>query len=214
MGGQLRAGGAGTTRDTLLAAAYAVIRRDGFKGASLDDILAGAGLTKGALYHHFSSKQALGYAVLAEIIEPYVLDFWLSPLALCDDPIDCMHSVIGQACEEIDGEELALGCPLNNLAQEMSPVDEVFRTGIDRIYRLWREGIADALRTGMRKGHVRADIDADRAATFIVAAVEGSIGLAKNAQDPEILRHCCAGLAQFLDGLRQGDRPMPVEGRG
>ena len=44
----------------------------GFQSASLDTILASAGVTKGALYYHFNSKEALGYAVVEEIIAPDV----------------------------------------------------------------------------------------------------------------------------------------------
>src|SRR5271156_2611915 len=55
------------TRERLLQAASREIYRSGFQSASLDTILAVAGVTKGALYYHFDSKEALGYAVVDEI---------------------------------------------------------------------------------------------------------------------------------------------------
>ena len=48
------------TRERLLQAASREIYRSGFQSASLDTILAVAGVTKGALYYHFDNKEALG----------------------------------------------------------------------------------------------------------------------------------------------------------
>jgi AcrR family transcriptional regulator len=53
------------TRERLVTAAFEEIHRHGYQGAALDTILANAGVTKGALYHHFSSKRDLFAAVFA-----------------------------------------------------------------------------------------------------------------------------------------------------
>ena len=68
------------TRERLLQAASREIYRSGFQSASLDTILAVAGVTKGALYYHFKSKEALGYAVVDEVIAPDVHGKWVRPL--------------------------------------------------------------------------------------------------------------------------------------
>jgi AcrR family transcriptional regulator len=54
------------TRNAILDAAAAVFDEFGFNGASLSDILAKAGVTKGALYFHFSSKEDLAHALVTE----------------------------------------------------------------------------------------------------------------------------------------------------
>ena len=68
------------TRERLLQAASREIYRSGFQSASLDTILASAGVTKGALYYHFKNKEALGYAVVEEVISPDVRGTWVRPL--------------------------------------------------------------------------------------------------------------------------------------
>src|SRR5205807_6655839 len=65
------------TRERLLQAASREIYRSGFQSASLDTILASAGVTKGALYYHFKSKEALGYTVVEEVIAPDVHGKWV-----------------------------------------------------------------------------------------------------------------------------------------
>ena len=189
------------TRQSLLHAAYQEIYRSGFQAASLDNILSKAGVTKGALYHHFGSKQELGYAVVDELIREHVLDRWERSLESAENPIDGLLAVLrkGPPTPFVDQR---LGCPLNNLAQEMSPLDEGFRKRLESVFRTWREGIAKALRRGQERGQVRSDADPFESADFFIATLEGSISLAKNAQDRSVFDNCKAGLARYLESLR------------
>src|ERR1700744_3575258 len=75
------------TRERLLQAAFREVYRSGFQSAGLDAILSAAGVTKGALYYHFGSKEALGYAIVEEIIAPDNREQWLRPLRNCKDPV-------------------------------------------------------------------------------------------------------------------------------
>lgn len=190
------------TRRQILEAAYQEIYRHGYQGMRLDDVIAATGLTKGALYHHFPNKQALGYAVVDEIIRGFVHQLWLEPLAASADPLATMIDFLGSLDTVLGGQIVTLGCPMNNLAQEMSPLDEGFRTRLDNVYQEWRGGIRDALERARRDRRIRADIDCDRAATFVLAALSGCIGVAKNAQSREQLRICGAGLVDYLRSLQ------------
>ena len=190
------------TRENLIQAAYWEMYRHGFRSASIDRILAGAGVTKGALYHHFPSKAALGYAVVDEVIGELIYRIWIQPLESADSPIDALLAS-RQAMEGgLSSVACQLGCPLNNLAQEMSPIDEGFRQRLNGIFQLWRESIAKALRQGQQQDQVRSDVDPNKSAAFIIAAVEGGIGMAKNAQNPEPWEACAEGLQQYVEGLR------------
>src|SRR5271166_2002071 len=82
------------TRECLLQAASREIYRSGFQSASLDTILAAAGVTKGALYYHFDSKEALGYSVVEEVIDPDVRGKWVRPLQSGKDPIDALIGAV------------------------------------------------------------------------------------------------------------------------
>ena len=98
--------------------------------------------------------------------------------------------------------DFEFGCPLNNLAQEMSTVDAEFHRRIAALYRRWESGVASALARGQKQALVRKDVDVDDAATFVVASIEGAYGLAKNRKDRQPLRACVAGLTRYLDVLR------------
>jgi TetR/AcrR family transcriptional repressor of nem operon len=188
------------TRKQLLKAAFDEIHLSGFRSADMDAILGQAGVTKGALYHHFESKEALGYAVVDEIIADMTHDRWLHPLRNATNPLDTLVGIV--QATSMKPQDCQRGCPLNNLAQEMSPIDEGFRIRTAKLFKHWRHAIARALRTGQKQGAVRTNVDPNEAATFFIAAYEGYFSLAKNSQDARVLRSGLKNLIAFLEGLR------------
>ena len=75
-----------------MQAAFMEIHKHGYQGMRIDQVLSITGLKKGALYHHFSSKQALGYAVLEECIQQRISQLWIVPLTSLADPLEGIHS--------------------------------------------------------------------------------------------------------------------------
>jgi TetR/AcrR family transcriptional repressor of nem operon len=202
------------TREKLLRAAFEEIYRRGFQAASLDSILAKAGVTKGALYHHFPTKAALGYAVVEEVVTELLLERWLGVLdSQPGDPVTALQRTLRHRAAALTAGEIELGCPLNNLAQEMSPLDERFRRCVNATFDAWREGFAQVLARGQAEGTVRRDVDAGQVAAFVVAAVEGSYGLAKNARSGPMVRANLDLLATFLDSLRTAPKPRAAAAR-
>ena len=188
------------TRERLLQAAFREVYRSGFQSASLDAILAAAGVTKGALYHHFDGKEALGYAIVDEIIAPDVRGQWLRPLQRGMDPIDALIGIVQGI--SVRPEDVRGGCPLNNLNQEMSPLDAGFRKRLAILFRAWREGIAAALREGQIHGKVRREVEPSETAAFLIAMVEGYASLAKNAQDAKVMKAGIRNIVGWLRSLR------------
>ena len=196
------------TRDKLLKAAFEEIYRRGFQAASLDTILAKAGVSKGALYHHFPDKASLGYAVVDEVVKGLLLERWGVLEPPTGDPVTALQRVLRRRAASLTPHEVELGCPLNNLAQEMSPLDQRFRRGINATFDIWRDAVAKDLERGQAQGTVRRDVDAQKVAAFVVASIEGSFGLAKGAQSAAMLRSNLELLGSFLESLR------PVEKKG
>src|SRR5262245_17166568 len=148
-----------TTRQRILRIAFEEFYRYGYQGGSLNRIVEQSGLTKGALFHHFAGKQELGYAVVDEVIWPQFMSTWIDPLENSTDPIADLKRILRQM--ETHGPpvgSLLQGCPVNNLAQEMSPLDEGFRTRLETIYSAWRRALQTALTRGIRAGTVRKGI--------------------------------------------------------
>ena len=105
------------TRERLLEAAFGEIYAHGYTAASMDRIVERAGVTKGALYHHFGSKKELAQSVIGGTIRAMVVDSFLEPLAKADNAIDGIQACLNAKLECLTPEQVACGCPLNNLAQ-------------------------------------------------------------------------------------------------
>jgi TetR/AcrR family transcriptional regulator, transcriptional repressor for nem operon len=188
------------TRERLLQAAFREVHRSGFQSASIDTILAAANATKGALYYHFESKEALGYAIVEEKIAKLTHDNWLRPMLSDGEAIDILIGVVRRIPAR--PRDVRESCPLLNLSQEMSPLDEQFRMRLERIFLDWQEGIARLLRRGQAEGTVRRDLNPNEAASFLIATVEGYATLAKNAQDAKVWKAGIRNIVGWLKSLQ------------
>ncbi|MEE9346467.1 MAG: TetR/AcrR family transcriptional regulator [Methylococcales bacterium] len=192
------------TRLKILNAAFKELHKHGYQGMRIDQVLKNTDLKKGALYYHFSSKQELGYAVLEEQIQKNMHKLWIEPLNNFTDPLEAIHSVF-VARDHWSNEFFNLGCPLNNLAQEMSPIDEGFRQRIETIFQNWQTAISDVLKKGQQQGIVDNSINTDDCACFILTSMEGALGMTKNHQSKEVFYSCGRELKRYLDTLRSED---------
>jgi AcrR family transcriptional regulator len=190
------------TRDKILDAAFSEIHRYGFQAASISSILANTGLTKGALYHYFPAKHDLGLAVVDEIILAGMQAMVFDPLRDSDDPLETLLNIIERKGETADVESVRLGCPLNNLMQEMSPLDDEFKNRILAVLQLWQDTTADALRRAQGQGRIGGEVDCNAVALFIVSSWEGCVGVTKNMQSVQAYRVCMGQLRDYVLGLQ------------
>jgi TetR/AcrR family transcriptional repressor of nem operon len=189
--------GAGT-KEQILQAACRLIHRHGFHNTSLDQILRESGVGKGNFYYHFKSKDELGYAVLDR------LALWTSEYIGRE-----IFRGDGKPVEEIFGlfdlivamqRETGCvgGCPLGNLALEMSDVHDGFRRRIGGIVDSYRGYIADALARAQARGELAQNVQLDRLAEFIFAGIEGAILVTKVHKDVTVLEGCLDELKKHL----------------
>ncbi|MDD5328757.1 MAG: TetR family transcriptional regulator C-terminal domain-containing protein [Sulfuricella sp.] len=189
------------TRRQILDAAFCEIHRCGFQAASIANILADTKLTKGALYHHFPTKQALGLAVIDEVIGERLDGLIFKPLRESERPVETLLEIIATIDDWRPANFIDLGCPLNNLMQEMSPLDEAFKHRLNAVLTIWKDTLENALRRGQAQGTVRPEVDCKAVALFVVSAWEGCIGIAKNLQSPEAFSLCMRQLHDYVRGM-------------
>jgi TetR/AcrR family transcriptional repressor of nem operon len=192
------------TRQQILQAAFQAVYEHGLSATSLDAVLARTGVTKGALYHHFDGKQALGCALIDEVLAPRIRETWIEPLQGEHDPIGALQRLLREQGREPSPQQLRYGCPLNNMAQELSALDERLRSRVESILQCWVDAVRDALRAGQADGKVRPDADARQVATFVVGAIEGALSLGKASREARVIRAAFGELASYLETLRPG----------
>ncbi|GEM_PF-2035398 len=168
----------------------------------MNTILSNIKLTKGAFYHHYPNKTELGYDVTNNIIFDYINNQWIKPLAQHENPINGIQAIVRKLTKEITKEQLENGCPLNNLTQEMSSLDEGFRVRLKSIYDHWRSAVSNSLIKGQAKGYVHRAVNAERVAKFIVAVIQGSIGTTKSSRDIKLISDCGDEIVAYMETLR------------
>jgi TetR/AcrR family transcriptional repressor of nem operon len=100
------------------------------------------------------------------------------------------------------------------LSQEMSGLDEGFRRRTAQIFKDWHDAVAEALREGQKRGVVRSDINANETATFLIAAYEGYVVLAKNSQDARTMKAGQRRVSGHLESLRPARGRTRAAGHG
>lgn len=186
-------------RQRVLDVAEAAFQEKGYHATSLGDLMKAAGVTGGALHHHFPAKKAIGLAVIEERVAAAVEETWIRPVAAASSAREGVRQVFAAVADELDAQGFVRGCPLNNLAHELSLADADFRAALERIFAAWRHAIAEKMRGDQNAGG-EAGADAERFAVLAVAVYSGAMSMAKTAQDASALRLC----GEELVGVRGG----------
>ena len=157
------------TRARILDAARTVFGRRGYGQATIEDISAEAGVSNGALYHHFASKEELFKAILEDHISDQ--HFEISALV----PASSLHELLERFArywfEHLRDDHS--DDPLFAEIWAQAARDPWARQAVTGFIRDGASLIENALRIGQEAGLVRRDIDAAAAATLILATMEG-----------------------------------------
>lgn len=191
------------TRAAILEAAFTQIYQHGFQATSIDEIVAKASMTKGAFFSHFHSKNELGYAIVDEILKEMTLDRWIRPVAAYKNPVQGIITRFRKIIETTQDEHMGLGCPLNNLVQEMSAVDPVFREKLQAILLLWIDETEKYLKKAQAEGYLKKNVNARQIAEFVVMVEEGSFAMVKNLRDKKVYWALYESLKQYLESISE-----------
>ncbi len=167
-----------STKDRLVEAARELFLLQGFEKTSVKEILAQAGVNSGSLYYFFPKKEDL----LVAVLDKYKTMLW--PMVIepvfqrVSDPIDRIFEILNGYRQMLEMTQFTHGCPIGNLALEMSGRSDVVRQGIADNFEGWRL----AIRQCFEEAHERLPqhIDRDKLATFILTTMEGGVMLARS----------------------------------
>lgn len=193
-------------RTKLIHTAFIEIYQNGYQGTGLNQILEKAGLTKGALYHYFKSKKELALHAISEILFKYIELYWEKPLENSQNPLEAVIHQIEDLPNAVMLDDFFFdkkyGCPINNLIQEMAPIDKDFAEVLRDVYTRWGNAIDKALEKSVEMELIKQDTETSRVAFFITAAIEGCILNGKIYNSTENLIECRRQLIDFINSLR------------
>ena len=185
------------TRRRVLDVAALAFQARGYHATSTHDIMREAGVTGGAMHHHFPTKKALGLAVIRERVAPAVEETWMEPVRSARTAAEGMADVFGRIAATLDDRGRVVGCPLNNLALELSLADPEFQSAVQSVFENWQAAITQRLRADQAAGALK-NADPEGLATLIVASCSGAMAMAKANQSSEPLKRCAQQLAAVV----------------
>jgi len=184
-------------RARALDAAAALFQAQGYHATGMREVIEKTGLSPGAFHHHFPTKESLGVAVITERVAPAVRESWIEPIRDAAHLRQAVVGVFAAIVRGLDDRGKVSGCPLNNLAMEMSLTNVRMRNELRGVFTEWQDAL-EARITQSARGKQWSKEQRRAAASFIVAAYSGAMNLAKAAQDSAPLKAMQRTLSQWM----------------
>ncbi len=187
-------------RDQIIQAAARLVHVKGFHRTSVDDILDEAHAGKGQFYHYFKNKDDVGLAIVDRAAAQMRSALFErleqgEGIEAVEWMLDCLVSTARQT-------QCGGGCPLGNLAAEMSDLHEGFRARLAGIFESWRVVVERTLSTAQARGQIRPDVEVVELSFLVLSTIEGGILLAKVGRDVQVMERCFEGLKSCLRQVR------------
>ncbi|MEY2926302.1 MAG: hypothetical protein RL367_779 [Pseudomonadota bacterium] len=189
-----------TTRDKLLEAGVKLIRTQGFASTSVDELCWEAGVTKGAFFHHFASKEALGVATAAYWSQSTSGFFAEAPYHHLDDPLDRVFGYIDLRISLITGPVEGFSCVAGTMVQEAFVSSPAIRDACGASITANAAALEADIAAAMETRGVTATT-ALGLAMHIQAVVQGAFILAKAGGGAAVAREHLIHLRRYFDLL-------------
>jgi AcrR family transcriptional regulator len=184
-------------RRKIVDVAYRAFTGQGYNATAMQDLRDAADVSGGAFSHHFPTKKALGLTVIRDRIAIAVNEAWVEPVVIAPTAIAGIEAAFAGIIAQLDRNGSVTGCPLNNLAVELSGQDAELRQEMDQIFQSWRKAIEDKFNADFASGLMRSTDNA-KLACLVVATYSGAMAMAKSGQSAEPLRACWHQLSTHL----------------
>ena len=193
---------AAATRHDILEKAFQIIYTKGYQTTSVDEIIAATKVTKGAFYYHFRNKDEMGVAIINEIVKPTMLSSLAGPMENATDPLTQIYDMTKALLFEIPFLTIESGCPVGNLAHEMTPWNAAFGNALSEIITTWKSTIEQSLKKGKEAGTVRNDVNEEQVAYFVMSGYWGIRNFGKLYNSNECYHSFLEELKIYLDSKR------------
>lgn len=189
------------TRQFILEKASVLFNQSGYAGTSMDHIMKATGLSKGALYGNFRSKDEIALAAF-ELSVAKVSAEIRERTKVIEHTLDKLKAVVYFYKERTLNPPVEGGCPIQNTAIEADDAHPELREKAMQAMNYWTEGIVRTLQKGIERGEVRAEVDVAAFAIRFVGTLEGGIMLARLYKDIHYFDIMSRQLLEMVDGIR------------
>ena len=185
-------------KEKLLDAALKEVKKSGYTGASINDILKEAGGKKGSLYHHFGSKKDLILQMIEQRVNNELKDEWITLEQNDTNHLDDLIHLIQDSSQR----DCINGCVLGTLMQELSYEDEDFNKALNTSLDLWQEVFYTKLKKAQEKEEIKAEVNIDELSTFLMAILQGAMLVTKMQGNDTRYNKSINQVVHYLNSIR------------
>jgi TetR/AcrR family transcriptional regulator, transcriptional repressor for nem operon len=201
----------GGARSKLLDAAVEIIRQKGYAATSVDELCARAGVTKGAFFHHFPSKDSLAVAAANYWQELSDALFAAAPYHRLNDPLDRILGYLDFRRAMLRGDVAEFSCLAGTLLQEAYQTHPDIRLACDATIGSHAATVESDIADAMKRYRIRAPWTAESLALHTQAVLQGAFILAKGKGDAAVAEDSIDHLRRYVELLFR--RPKKNAGR-
>jgi TetR/AcrR family transcriptional repressor of nem operon len=158
------------TRKRIIAKAAPLFNKRGFDGASMQDIVAAAGLQKGSLYGHFASKEELAL----EAFDLAWAETCKARAGNLDEAANSVDKLKLHVENVVTQRPFPGGCPLLNTAIDADDGDAALRRRAQKALQSWNGLLRAIVQDGKDKGEIKSEVDPEYVASLIISLLEGA----------------------------------------
>lgn len=189
------------TKTKLLDAAVSVIRAKGYSATTVDDICQAAGVTKGAFFHHFPSKEELALSAAGYFASMADALFSTAPYRQLADPVERLLGYVDFRKTILQGELPEYTCPLGTMVQEVYETHPAIRQACDVCMSEHAAMVEADIAEAMRSTGIEGEWSAESLALYMQGVIQGAFVLAKAKNGPEVAADCLDHLYRYLEML-------------
>ncbi len=192
-----------SARTKLLQAALRVIRTKGYAATSVDELCETAGVTKGAFFHHFKSKEDLAVAAANYWSETTGAFFDAAPYQQLQDPLDRVFGYLDFRRMILNGSMPEITCLAGTMVQETYDTHPAIREACNASISGHAAKLAIDIDKAIGTHGISAEVTPDSLALFTQAVLQGAFILGKARNNPEIAAECVDHLRRYFEFIFQ-----------
>lgn len=146
---------------------------NGYYNTSIDDILKTLGMSKGAFYYHFQSKEAFFVSIVQQLVFRKVYSMLIEPVEEAQNPLRAIEISLDDALNTAEHNELDYGFVLSNFMNEFNGRNETIMGFLKEICKVWEVNLVTALQRGKTNGFVERHADSEGVAMYIISSYFG-----------------------------------------
>jgi TetR/AcrR family transcriptional repressor of nem operon len=192
-----------STRERLLEAAIGLSLEKGFGDTTVAEVCERAELTKGAFFHYFNDKEAMGKAVLEQWIADGNANYGCAPFWKLADPLERVYGYIDFTAELT--RTGPCGCLVGIYSQELWQSQPELRSDCEAAFTAWAEGLAQLFDEAKARHAPKASFDPRGLAYHFIAVFEGGLILARAYRRPDVVGEQLEHFKRYVKSLFEAE---------